>query len=493
MKIITTLAALSLYAGLTAQTVQFIEPRNVMNVSRPEDIFTWDNGGNHYVMYKQFSMNAPLRLDLQMDVYGPQQQPVSSRMYDQSLTPGDANTFEGLFKAGDKLVMLKSGYEKGANSIFAYPIAANGERGASQLLTEIASEKAMNSGFFQTHASDDGSKIVVLSEYPFEKNGKEKAKITVFDSKLARLWEKEIELPFESKRSTYNDIYVNNNGTAFLLKKVLGKKSMDTTTVFTFTGNGAKMNQQTIRLGENGNMSTWKPMFTEKGDLVLAGYYYENKNVGVNVEDVIGTFYMRVSGTEGAITVLKTANFPKRQGLKVKRLIPQADNSLLLVSEVQYENKTVVPGSNPTAPQYTYEYSSGDIFIDKLNSDGSMAWEYRINRDLKSANDGGRLFSTFVFISDSKINVLYNDFTHKHDGLKHTVVGPDLIYQRSAIVETIGMDGSKIGEKMLTDPRLGGKRGEYFLIPATGLQLSGNEIFVVGARGLELVGMKITF
>ncbi len=61
------------------------------------------------------------------------------------------------------------------------------------------------------------------------------------------------------------------------------------------------------------------------------------------------------------------------------------------------------------------------------------------------------------------------------------------------VVETIdATNGAKLGEKYIADARVGGKRGEYMLLPATGFVVNNNTLFFIGARGMELVGVKVT-
>jgi hypothetical protein len=58
---------------------------------------------------------------------------------------------------------------------------------------------------------------------------------------------------------------------------------------------------------------------------------------------------------------------------------------------------------------------------------------------------------------------------------------------------TIGADGKFKNKTLITDQRIGGKKGEYIFIPITGSLYKDNKLFMLAARGMELVGATISY
>jgi hypothetical protein len=93
-------------------------------------------------------------------------------------------------------------------------------------------------------------------------------------------------------------------------------------------------------------------------------------------------------------------------------------------------------------------------------------------------------------LKGEEIRLVYADLLYKHDQKKQVVVGPGLSGLRINVVETIGMDGKLKNSNYIKDIRIGGKSGDYMLIPATASPY-GPSLFLLAARGAELVGTRL--
>lgn len=486
----TVMASLAAQSGkVCAQTVEFIEPRNVQGVESPE-YQTFRVNGNTYVLYSKFSMKSPILRDIQLDAYDANMKPIGSNAIDKSqLDPGDANIYEGIFALQDKMVMFKSEFMKGeGSSLYYYPFTVTGARQAGVKLVNFPAEKAMNSGNFQVNVSDDGTKIAVLCELPFLKDSMEHAILYVFDNNFKELWHMDFRFPYSSEKAPHNDIFVNNNGVVFDLKRVPVKKSFDFYTVFTFT-NATTRKESKVDLGQDGHISTYKAAFTAAGDLYLAGYAFQDKKSGINVETPTKAFVVKVSAADGTLPVDKVTEMPSEANIKAAQLIVQADNTAFLIGENQYTTSTPVPN---VPGQYDYEYQMEDITIMKFGADGTKLWSYIVDKDLRSRNDGGKYLSFAAFVMNRNLVITYRDYLYRHDGKEHKVVGPVLGSQFVNVFLTLNQDGGKVKESYINDPRMGGEKGEYFLITRTGVKINENTLFFIGGRGLELVGIKVT-
>lgn len=491
MKSKNILIGLMMVLGIQAkaQTVEFIEPRNVQNVPEAE-FSTYKVGDYVYVLQKRYRMMAPVMYDLQLDAYDANRKPIGSAIIDKTLELGDANIYQGVFAMKDRLVMCKSEYSKASGTkmsyFWCYPFDVNGKRLKKEQLVTINAESASNSGNFGVNVSPDGTKLAVLSELPYEKEGMEKCVVTVFDEKLKQSWKKEYTFSYESAKAPKNEIIVNNDGVVFIVKKIAIKKAFDQFAVFTFSDNGKSITEKKIELDNGFAISSWKHAFTAAGNLQLAGFYYMDKKVGINVETPDGTFFLDVKAATGELTASKSAKV-RSASIKAIQLLAMQDKGWALIGEAITEKSTPKPG----APfEYNYEYKTGNTYVIKIGPDGAFQWDYAVTKDIGTAGDGGRLLHSFAWVNGSEVNVLYMDRLSNHDNKRQFI---EFGNRYVNLFQTIGADGKSRGETLITDPRIGGKKGEYLFLPATGSLYANNKIFLLAARGMELVGAAITY
>jgi hypothetical protein len=472
---------------LHAQTVEFIEPRNVQTVPEAE-FYTYKVGDNYYVLQKKYRMMAPVSFDLQLDAYDANRKPIGSNIIDKTLEMGDANLYEGIFPMKDRLVMFKSEYSKASGAkmsyLYYYPFEVNGKRQKKTQLASINAESAFNSGEFNVNVSPDGTKVVVISEQPYDKEGMEKCVVTVFDEQFKQLWKKDYTFAYESSKAPKNNIFVNNDGDAFILKQINLKKAHDQFSVFAFPAGGKEVVEKKIDLGNGFTVSSFKNLFTPAGELQVAGYSYMNKKVGINVETPDGIFYLGVKPNGDLTAKLNPVPPASRTAIQ---LLALPDNSVCLVGEHQYTKSTPIPGK---LGDYSYEYTTGNVSLTRMNTSGMEEWTYKFEKDLKSAGDGGRSLSAFAWLNGTNINLLFQDMLSKHDDKRQFI---EFGGRRVNLVQTIGPDGRFRGESLILDPRIAGKKGEYLFIPATGNVYKENKIFMLAARGMELVGATISY
>lgn len=485
-KLIAIIFALSLVQGMQAQEINFIEPRFEQDLPRP--VFsTFQAGNRYYILQKQFNMSSPVLYDMQLNVYDAAYKPIASVRLDKTLEMGDANLQNGFFVVNGSLVQFKSEFKNdGGNKkmkLFYYPFDQNGKRQKGTLLSMFPSEKAMNAGNFHVTVSKDGSKIAVFSELPFTKDANEEAILTVYDQSWTEVWKKTVHFPYPSERGPQNDIFVSNSGDVVIVKRIKVKKSSDVFAVFSFAENGKKMKEAPLNPVENFTISTYEGHFTADGKLVLAGNYYIDKKVGINVETPDGPFYALVDPISGTLPILNVSAYTgAHQNLRVVKAILKPDHSVVLVSEQVYEKSTMIPNTNF---EYNYEYTTMNIVVATLDSDGGFYWEYVIKKDVKSSNDGGRFNSVVAGPSGEELQLLFKDEMNKY-GAK---TSPGVM---GNILLSLNQDGKLNFAKPITDARIGGS-GQYLFIPASGIPVSDTEWFMLAARGKELVGVQVKF
>lgn len=474
----------------TAQKITFVEPRFNLESPKPK-LSSFDLNGKHYILLESSNLKAPLRLDLQLVSYDSNGKPLNSFMIDETMNGAEPNYFKGIFPIDGNIVLFKSGYNTKTKkmSLYSYIIDEEGNKGEAKKITSIQGTGMFNSGRFEVVASPDYTKILVLSNMPRVKKTNEKIVLTVYDNKLNELVTKEIELPYPSLKTLINNVYINNNGTSFLLKKVYAKKGLpDREMVFTFTPELKLISESAHKIGEIGVISTYKAMIDNDGNLVFGGLYYDYKKSGVNVSDPDGQFISKCTA-EGILT--STFNIKHYSGSFVtNQLMSDAfGNFFLLIESVLYKSEAVGEG---TAPVYSDLYTNKNSELIKFNSQQQIEWIYSIERDeQKSTNDNAKAHRVWATVLPSnQIAVIYLDSWARHDGIKRSVITPPVIYWKGDVIEIVSQEGKQDTHTLITDPRFGGKNGQYYLIPQTGYLVNGS-IHMISFRNKELVSTII--
>ncbi|MDQ3111429.1 MAG: hypothetical protein M3R17_16200 [Bacteroidota bacterium] len=496
MKAINLLLAACLFSVTAfAQTAEFVESRNVLKAETPE-LSTFKVKDITYVMYDSYNKSGMTRI-IQLDAYDATMKFAGTSLINKSDDPAEPGTFEGVYALSDKLVLFKSSWDKkGGMAISVFPVNGNAEKQAGTLLCKFTAEKMMNTGSFSVNVSPDGSKFVVFCELPSVKDSLERAFVYVYDNNFKQLWMKDYYFPNDkgTEKYRYNDVYINNAGVVFDMKQVPVKKEVPYFTVFTFLNNGAKVEERKMDLGEGGHVSTYKTGFAANGDLIMSGYCYPDKKVGVNVETMNNAFFVKVSSADGGMPVDKLTPIAPNASIKAKYLVMLPDNGAILVGETERITETPRVGAGATTTSgviYDYDFNNSNISAIKMGADGVKKWEHTIDRDMKSRNDGARTLGIYACMMGENLVITYQDFIYRHDGQAHMVAaGND--FWRVNVVRKINAEGINAGEEYIKDKRLAGRDAEYALLPATGMKTSETTMYFIAIRGLELIPAKIT-
>ena len=131
----------------------------------------------------------------------------------------------------------------------------------------INAKKIMNRGKHEVAFSQDGSKLVVLSELPGVKKTNENFRISCFAvDGLKRLWSHEKETKWPSKKYYNNDVFVNNNGVAMLFKRTR-EKSIWYYSIYTIGESGDMTDVSGLGL-DGLEMEDYKLSFTSTDELI---------------------------------------------------------------------------------------------------------------------------------------------------------------------------------------------------------------------------------
>lgn len=337
---------------------------------------------------------------------------------------GDMLLFKEVLLTNDGLLAFYQGWKKaeGKGSCVVKKYNSSGEESGENIeLEKVSAEKQMNAGSYHPTLSPDRTKLLIVTDMPFVKDSKEKLKLRVFDTKtLTELWNKEITLENESSRGVNNEGFVDNNGNAYVFKKVNIEKVLNYQ-LFTCNANGI-WSKNLINMNSK-VMCQYNISFNSMNDLVISGFY-DTKTYS-NVE---GTFYFRVDNKSLKLTTQnlqplgaklienwKTANNAAKEGANlsnfdIKNVLNLSTGNSLIVAEYSTETSTNIAAAGAT-PVYQYNISKNDIMVICLNTDGSQAWNAVVKKNQEEKTiDTDNAWSSFVYtLVDDKLHVIWNN------------------------------------------------------------------------------------
>ena len=311
--------------------------------------------------------------------------------------------------------------EKQQNSFHVKVVNEDGS--VSDRMFELETEPAagqMRSSNYSFSFSTDGSKLLVLTEKPFEKGSKETIRLQVFDTDLfSSIWKQDLTLENEADRFNINEIVVDNKGTAFLLKdiKISNKEHIYRllTTGKDFS-TSSDINLQGYGLGQR------KMQFDQKGNLLINGTLVP---AGRRNTDWQGIWFFKADpngkvlqnkvdalGAE-MLTLVISAKNAQREGYVLgdyvlKDVLLKSDGGVVLLTEEQKQSKT--PVGQATPPVYEYSLSYGNALVVSFDAEGNRVWDAVIEKNQAEKTLDPKIgFGSYAYqLKNDKLYVVWN-------------------------------------------------------------------------------------
>lgn len=140
----------------------------------------------------------------------------------------EGSRVSGIIKAKDYIYLMTNKYDKEAKSTSYFAQAINiNTLNTEGSIKNFGSFSASGGGLFSSVEessvrflqSQDSSKILVFALTPYNKRENEKYYIGVYDSKLNKLWDRTVELPYLDKFVELYDYFVTNEGNVGVIFK----------------------------------------------------------------------------------------------------------------------------------------------------------------------------------------------------------------------------------------------------------------------------------
>jgi hypothetical protein len=283
------------------------------------------------------------------------------------------------------------------------------------------------------------------------KNAKERFSVTVVDAQMKKKWSREFDFPVSSEKEPFNDIFISDKGTVFILKRM----DAENFSGFILKNETSPLTECKLDLPKGKKIMNFGVTFNAADEAVVCGFYTESADVALD-PSFNGTYFFAV-GADAKIKTKNTNAFPaKMNDLNIRYLLPVEENKVLLAAEVYKREGTGVGAGTGGGERVLY--SSGDIHLFLLDNTGKAQWTSSIKKQSKSVDDGG-LFSQFgLYQQKDKFLVFFNDEESKYSMNKGKV--PFMI--------AVKKDGTQEKPLSLLSRRVGGE-GEVFLLPSVGV------------------------
>ncbi len=379
----------------------------------------------------------------------------------------DKGQFYDVIATAEKIFYLKTNYSRTdkKKSLYAHPVTWQIQVDPAAVeVASIPAEKENRSGDFGVNVSANGKFIVVFSQYPSEKDAKEKFSITVLDELMVKKWSREFEFPLSDNRDFFNDVYISDKGNVFIMKRV------DAVNFSGYVVNEAtnELKECRLDLPDGKKIMNFKIIFNDKEEAVISGFYTASADIRKD-PSFDGTYFFAVS-TDGKVLSQNINSFDaKLYDLKIRYLLPLKDGKFLLAAEESKREGAVV----------NIQYVNGSAHLFMLDSAGKEKWKATIDKKATSYDDAGMYSSFGLYEVEDKFFVFFNDQQAKYSSVKGKV--PFMI--------SISTDGSQEKPVSLLSDKIGGN-GEIMLLSSAGISDDGT-IYFIGTSKESFFPLKI--
>jgi hypothetical protein len=340
---------------------------------------------------------------------------------------GDAQFLDEVTVVNGTIYAFVSHWNKaaGKHALLVKELGLDGKLTDIAELDMIQAEKMGNRGTYRRAISDNGTKLMVLSELPFVKGTKEKIRLTCFAlPTMERLWSHEQELEFEADKGAAQEVAVDDVGRAYLYKKSW-QKPVWVYRLYGYDGKGnwkthpvsgpEGMELEDVHLGFDGDNAcvvyatyTTKPSAYSKE---LHGSWYARFGYGLDLEtsrmqpwpvDMVAHF----SGVANAGNIDKA----KLDDFGVKDVLHRSDGLLLVLMEQVKTESTAIAGSSPM--QFSYSWNYGDVLVLCLDpKSGDPVWWQTIDKrqEVRSTRSVDEYGSFVYHLRNDRLYILWNN------------------------------------------------------------------------------------
>lgn len=377
-------------------------------------------------------------------------------------------------------------------------------------VSEAKTSSAYKEGDFNFQFSRDSQFLLVYAQHPLRKKDQEQFTLTILDSTLSTVWEKQIALPYPNKNFSVEECRIDNKGDVYVLGVAFEDLSVNRRQgtpdykykLLHFSNNGTTVQDYEISL--NDLFITDLTIRENKGnELVCAGFYSEKNSYSIK-----GVCYFRIDLRQKAFTRVNTRPFDfdfitlylspgkKRKALESEQegntrkqaelynynlndIILRNDGGAVLVAE-QYFVERVETWDYAGRRYIDYYYHYNDIILANIRPDGTIQWTARVPKEQVTRNDNGYFSSYSMTIARNRLLFLFNDLGgggNRYSQLRFSTRNPRNANLMLAEVQLDGTVRSFLLENGRTNP--------VIPVPTICRQINRESMILYGENGRE--------
>ena len=312
-------------------------------------------------------------------------------------------------------------------------------KGKLQVLGEIPFKSRYDKGDFNIFYSPDTSHILIYHVLPYNKGGKQKLSFSVLDSRLNKIWQKKVTLPYADKLFDLKDITIDDYGNVYVIGKYYKGKRKDIINnrinfnymIFAYLDKGNEEREYKLEEKERFIIDL-EVSIDALQNLIVTGFYSPNlKTISAG-----GAFYMNIDRKTGEVLgsefhkfsidfltsymsgrskkkAVQKAEKKKKKGkeegmyaLKLRPIVKRDDGGFLLFGEQHYVTTVTTYSNNTWHTTYYYHYDH--IIVVNFNPDGTVKWERIIPKNQVEVN--ASFYSSYVLaVFKDNVFIIFND------------------------------------------------------------------------------------
>jgi hypothetical protein len=408
MKNLLIICSLALICGVLQAQVTVSHGNSVAyQINKDAETSSFSTDANHYFIFNKTVAATHMYSMLVSDRAGN-----VNKVDEIAIKNGVFNNAFYIYKilgVGKKAVVLVQHLDKngGKNTLLLRTMDNSGA--VSETEIEAASldyKKMMNPGDWYVYVTPDHNHLAIVGRQPLEKDQPDKFTFAFFDSDLKKINSGEFTFPLRDKKMRNIDFYASDKGDLYLVNNDYEKGAW-APEVFRLSVSNTTVTSSTILLTEPQKIFNYVGAVTKEGNLVIGGYYHENKKISIGETAAKGT-WIYDSGQNNSV---KTSPLDNPIENLTARSIFFNGNTAFLVGEQYKEDKTSVPtppGGTPTF-NYNYTYDYKDMVVTGYDAaNWNKKFNVVLNRNWTGRNYNDDLPAVFGILN-GKFTAVYND------------------------------------------------------------------------------------
>ncbi|MCB0763138.1 MAG: hypothetical protein R2815_10315 [Flavobacteriales bacterium] len=425
----------------------------------------------------------------------------------------DDHALKEIVVVGERILVFSTFYDKKEklNSLYlrVFNEADMKPVGRIQRLAKMDAEKRRTSGYFTVRTSPNDEVILISRMLPFEKEGRERFSLNVYDAQMNPTWERNVDLPYLDSEFSVVETRVTNDGSVVMIgnkyaekreAKELRKDGKATYEyhVLVYQGDGGEPVDYPITVPDK-FLQDLTLNIGEEGDILCGGFYGNKGTFAVR-----GTFFLSIDRATKEITHSSFKEFDrdfiteymteKEEAKATKRadkkgedlemydyelrdIVRRTDGGAVMVGEqfrFYVTTSTMTSPNGGTTTVTTYHYVYNDIIVVNIDPDGNIEWAAKVPKRQHSTNDGGRYSSYAMVVKEDNIYLMFNDsgknlFLAPGDKVQPFKYGKDMLIT----LATINGDGKVSREALLSQ-----EKRDALTRPKAGVQVGDDRLLI---------------